>query len=57
MIEKNYNSDINMYKYNSLRLKLLKNINSTISYIMSALWCILIIQFINLCFDLFAYLH
>lgn len=57
MIEKNYNSDINTYKVNSLKLKLLKNINSVISYIMSALWWILIIEFVRFCFDLYSYLH
>lgn len=57
MIEKNYNSDINTYKLNSLKLKLIKNINSVVCYIMNALWVIAVIEFIRFCFDLYAYLH
>ena len=57
MIERNYNSDISTYKLTSLKLKLIKNINCTVSYIMSALRVIAIIEFIRFCFDLYSYLH
>ena len=45
------------YKLKSLKLKLIKNINSCVSYSMSLLVVIAVIEFIRFCFDLFAYLH
>lgn len=41
----------------SLKIKILKNINSSCSYILTALWIIAIIEFIKFCFSLFAYIH
>lgn len=41
----------------ALKIKILKNINSCVSITMSLLWAILIIEFIKLCFSIFAYLH
>lgn len=49
--------DYKDYKLMSLKLKLIKNINTTVSYIMSSLWVIAIIEFIRFCFDLYSYLH
>lgn len=48
----NYQKD-----FTSLKLKLIKNINSCVSYCMSLLTAIAIIEFVRFCFDLYIYLH
>jgi len=48
------NSNYNAMGY---RLKLLKNINSSVSFILYILSIIWVIEFVRFCFDLFRYLH
>jgi len=45
------------YKMLSLKLKILKNINSTLSYIISILCIIAWLEFIRFVFDLYSYFH
>lgn len=53
----NYKKDSSDLKIMSLKLKILKNINWNVSFIMSLLVLIAIIEFIRFCFDLYVYVH
>lgn len=51
------NSNYYSYKSNYFNTKLYKNINSSLSYMVSILSIIAIIEFIRFCFDLYVYIH
>lgn len=53
----NYKKDSSDLKMMSLKLKIIKNINTTVSFIMSLLIVIASIEFINLCWSIYSYLH
>lgn len=56
--EKNVNWLTNSdYEMLSFKLKLIRNINSCVSYIMSALYIIAWIEFIRFVVDLYVYFH
>jgi len=51
------NSNYNDYKINSLKLKLIKNINNCVSYLLSCLCILAWIELFRLIIDLYYYFH